>query len=128
MIEDILLTLRTTATILTLIAGLVISVKSIASVFSGLKYSEFDSVLAKFFIVLIYSQFVLELTNFFGSTHTYEESLQAIEHIALVTVATAAVQVGRMISIKSGDDLVKFRFRSIFYGMATFLLAYSYLL
>ena len=126
--EDLLLIGRTTVTILTLMGGFVISAISISSLFSGLKYSDFDSVLAKFFIVLIYIQFVLELFNFFGSTHTYEESFEAIEHIALVRVATAAVQVGRMISIKSDDDLVKFRFRSVFYGIATFLLAYNYFL
>ena len=126
--EDILLTARMSVTILTLMAGLVISSKSILSLFYGLKYSEFDSVLAKFFIILIYLQFVLELYYFFGSKHTYEESFEALEHIALVTVATVAVQIGRMISIKSEDDLVKFRFRSVFYGIATFLLAFSYLL
>lgn len=126
--EEILLAARTTITIFTLVAGFVISAKSILSFFSGLKYSDFDNVLAKFFIVTIYIQFVLEVADFFGSTHSYEESFEAIEHIALVTVATAAVQVGRMISIKSDDDLVKFRFRTIFYGIATFLLAYSYLL
>ncbi|MEP5610910.1 MAG: hypothetical protein ABJP45_01610 [Cyclobacteriaceae bacterium] len=126
--EDIFLTIRTTVTILTLAAGVVISIKSILGLFSGLKYTEFDSVLAKFFIVTIYIQCVLELVNFFTSTHTYEESFQAIEHIALVVVATVAVQVGRMISIKSDDDQVKFRFRTIFYGIATFLLLYSFLL
>ncbi|MEP1097008.1 MAG: hypothetical protein ABJG78_17955 [Cyclobacteriaceae bacterium] len=126
--EDIFLTVRTTITILALAAGVIISIKSILSLFSGLKYTEFDSVLAKFFIVTIYIQFGLELVNFFTSTHTYEESFQAIEHIALVVVATAAVQVGRMISIKSDDDLVKFRFRTIFYGIATFLLLYSFIL
>lgn len=126
--EDIILTISTTVTILTLIGGFIITLKSILSFFSGLKYTEFDNVLAKFFIVLIYLQFVLELFNFFGTTHSYEESFEAIEHIALVTVATIAVQVGRMVSIKSEDDQVKFRFRSVFYGIATFLLAYSYLL
>ncbi len=126
--EEIFLTARMTVTILTLAAGAILSLKSVLSFFSGLKYSEFDNVLAKFFIVAIYLQFGLELVNFFGSTHTYEESFEAIEHIALITVATAAAQVGRMISIKSGDDLVKFRFRTIFYGTATLLLLYSYVL
>ena len=126
--ENILLTALTTAIVLSLVSGLLISFKSLLSLFYGLKYSTFDTVLAKFFIILIYSQFALELIDFFGSSHTYEESLEAIEHIALVTVATALVQIGRMISIKSDDDLVKFRFRSFFYGMATILLAYSFLL
>ncbi|MEQ9403343.1 MAG: hypothetical protein RIM99_07160 [Cyclobacteriaceae bacterium] len=126
--EDILLVSRTTVTILTLFSGLIIVTKSVLSLFSGLKYTEFDSILGKFFIVLIYIQFVLEVINFFGSTHTYEESFKAIEHIALVTVATVATQIGRIISIRSDDDLVKFRFRSVYYGIATFLLAYSYLL
>ena len=126
--EDIFLTIRLTITILTLLSGIVISIKSVLSLFYGLKYTEFDNILAKFFIIFIYLQFILEVFYFFGSTHTYEESFEAIEHIALVTVATAAVQIGRMISIKSDDDLVKFRFRSIFYGIATFLLAFSYLL
>ncbi len=126
--EDIFLTASTTVTILTLAAGILLSLKSILSFFSGLKYSEFDNVLAQFFIVTIYVQFALELINFFGSTHTYEESFEAIEHIALITVATAAAQVGRMISLKSGDDVVKFRFRTIFYGISTLLLVYSYLL
>lgn len=126
--EEIFLTARMTVTILTLAAGAILSLKSILSFFSGLKYSEFDNVLAQFFIVAVYIQFALELINFFGSTHTYEESFEAIEHIALITVATACAQVGRMISIKSDDDLVKFRFRTIFYGTATLLLLYSYVL
>lgn len=126
--EHLVEVLRTSITLLTLMAGVVISVKSIMSLFSGLSYTQFDRILAQFFIVLIYIQFVLEVVLFFTSTHTYEESFEAIEHIALVTVATAAVQVGRMISIKTDDDLVKFRFRSIFYGIATFLLGYSYFL
>lgn len=126
--EDILLVARNSITVLTLLAGLVISTKSILSLFYGLKYTDFDNILARFFIILIYLQFLLEIYYFFGSTHTYEESFEALQHIALVTVATAFVQIGRMISIKSDDDLVKFRFRSVFYGIATFLLAFSYLL
>lgn len=126
--EDLVLIIRTTITILTLMAGFVISSKSALSFFSGLSYTPFDNILAKFFIILIYLQFAIEVVNFLSSSHTYEESFEAIEHIALVTVATISVQVGRMISIKSDDDLVKFRFRSVFYGIATFLLAYSYFL
>ena len=126
--EHLLDVLRTSITILTLMAGLVISIKSIMSLFSGLSYGPFDRILAQFFIVFIYIQFALEVILFFSSTHTYEESFEAIEHIALVTVATAAVQIGRMISTKTDDDLVKFRFRSIFYGIATFLLGYSFFL
>ena len=126
--EDLFLTARITISILTLAGGFFISIKSILSFLSGLKYSNFDNALAKFFILFIYAQFAVEVVNFFGSTHTYEESFAAMEHIALITVATAAVQVGRMISIKSDDDLVKFRFRSIFYGMATLLLTYNYFL
>ncbi|MEM9338040.1 MAG: hypothetical protein AAGA66_04880 [Bacteroidota bacterium] len=126
--ETILTVLRTSVTVLTLMAGLVISFKSIMSLFYGSKYTEFDRILGKFFIVLVYLQFVLEVFMFFSSTYNYEESLEALEHIALITVATVSVQIGRMITLKSEDDLVKFRFRSIFYGMATFLLGLSFLI
>ena len=52
----------------------------------------------------------------------------ALEHLSLVIVAVVFVQIGRLISIKSKDSIVKFRFRVIFYGLATALLIYSYFL
>lgn len=114
--------------ILTLLTGFVLSVKSIFSLFYSLRHTELDRIFANFFIILVYSQFLLEIVHTFGSAHSYEESFRIIEHVALITVATAFVQIGRMIIIKSNDNLVKFRFSTVFYGIATFLLTYSFLL
>lgn len=128
MIDHLFLTIRITVMILTLLTGFVLSVKSIFSLFYSLRHTELDRIFANFFIILVYSQFLLEIVHTFGSAHSYEESFRIIEHVALITVATAFVQIGRMIIIKSNDNLVKFRFSTVFYGIATFLLTYSFLL
>lgn len=124
--ENLLPVLHQTVIIVALLVAVIISVRSIYGLFSGVHYADYDRVLANFLIIFVYLQLVFELVYFFGSTHTYEESFEAIEHIVLIVVATAATQVGRLISVQSQDDAVKFRFRSVFYGIATGLLLVSY--
>ena len=118
--------IRDLAVISGIISGLVITVRSIYSFFGNKHYTELDRVLSNFFIVLVYLGLAIQLVIFFTSQYTYQESINAIEQIALAVVAVISAQIGRTISIKSGDDLVKFRFRSTFYGIATVLLIYAY--
>lgn len=108
-----------------LIVGFTISIRSIYGYFAGIKYLDFDRALALIFLVILYISLLLELVVFFTSTFTYEESFKAMEQLALFIVAVASAQTGRMISSKSGDDTVKFRFRSVFYSITTGLLIYS---
>lgn len=46
----------------------------------------------------------------------------SVEHIAMMILAVAAAQIGRSISKKASDDQVKFRFQTIFFGIALLLI------
>lgn len=124
--REIIEIIRDVVVISALITGLTITIKSIYSFIGNKHYKDMDRVLSNFFIVLVYASVALQLFLFFSASYSYEESIHAIEQIALVIVAVASSQIGRTISIKSNDDLVRFRFRSTFYGIATGLLMYAY--
>jgi hypothetical protein len=115
-----------TISLLSIILGVSNSIKSIWSFFAGIAYTLFDKNLAIIFIVVLYLRYALDLLVFLTTTYNYEESFRAIEHMALVTVAVAAATVGRFIARNSSDDSVKFRFRSVFYSIATGLLVYAF--
>jgi len=111
-----------------LFIGILVTLRSLIGYFAGGTYTPLDKALANAFIVFLYLQFIIELYTFLTASYRYEESLTAIEHIALTLFATLMTQGGRLITIKSSDNSVKFRFRSIYYGMATGLLIYAYIL
>ncbi|MEM9895808.1 MAG: hypothetical protein AAF789_05520 [Bacteroidota bacterium] len=125
---DILLLLQTSAVFGTLICGVIITIRSLYGYFADGRYTKMDSLFALLFIILLYTQFAAEIVIFFTSKFKYEEGLTAVEHILLTLVATLLATAGRFISKRSGDDAVKFRFRSLFYGMATCLLIYGFVL
>ena len=126
--DQILYNIHETLSLLTMLIGFSLTVRSLYSFFSDAHYNLLDKALAIFFIVFIYVQLALQLVIFSIKTYSYEESFAALEHLSLVIVAVVFVQIGRLISIKSKDSIVKFRFRVIFYGLATALLIYSYFL
>lgn len=126
--EELAKSIQTIATYASLILGILITLRSFIGFFMGGHYTNADKLFANVFIVTLYIQFFIELYFFLTSTLGYEDSLKATEHIALTLFATIMTQGGRIITLKSSDDSVKFRFRSIYYGLATGLLVYAYIL
>ena len=84
-----------------------------------------DKVFASTFMVSLYIQLLFIAYIFSTTSFKYEESIQVTENAALTLFATVLTQGGRLITLKASDNSVKFRFRSIFYGMATGLLIYA---
>lgn len=125
---EILTGLQEFAIYSSLILGVIITLRSLIGYFGGGSYTHVDKIFANVFIVTLYAQFVIELYFLLTTTYRYEESLTAIEHMALTLFATLMTQGGRLITLKSSDNSVKFRFRGIYYGIATGLLIYAYLL
>jgi len=125
---EILTGLQEFAIFSSLILGVVITLRSVVGYFGGGKYTYVDKIFANIFIIVLYAQFVIELYSLLTNTYRYEESLTAIEHIALTLFAVIMTQGGRLITLKSSDNSVKFRFRGIYYGIATGLLIYAYLI
>ena len=125
---EILISLQEFTVYSALILGVLITLRSVIGYFGGGSYSYLDKIFANVFIVLLYAQFLIELYFFLSTTYRYEESLRAIEHIALTLFATIMTQGGRLITLKSSDNSVKFRFRGIYYGIATGLLIYAYVI
>ncbi|MBC6399626.1 MAG: hypothetical protein GDA51_01000 [Ekhidna sp.] len=111
-----------------LILGVSITLRSVIGYFGEGNYNYIDKIFANIFIVMLYIQLAVEAYHLFTLSHGYEESLKAIEHIVLTLFATIMTQGGRLITLNSSDNSVKFRFRSIYYGIATGLLIYAYIL
>ena len=79
-------------------------------------------------MVSLYLQLLLIVYLFTTTSFKYEESISVTENAALTLFATILAQGGRLIILKASDNSVKFRFRSVFYGLATGLLIYAFLL
>ena len=115
--------------IIVLVIAVLVVVKSMISLFAGLHYSSFDRILAMIFVILVIVQSLAEIILFVNSGFGYrDEGFSAVERVLLTIVAAGAVILGRAISKKSGDNVVKFRFRTIFYGIASLLLFINFLL
>lgn len=112
----------------TLTLGIIVSLRSFYGFFSDGKYTLLDSVFASTFMVSLYMQLVLVGYIFTNASFNYEESIRATENAALTLFATILAQGGRLIALRANDNSVKFRFRSIFYGLAAGLLIYAYVL
>ncbi|MDE0472211.1 MAG: hypothetical protein OXH57_09745 [Ekhidna sp.] len=125
---DVLKGIQEFAVFTSLILGVGITLRSVIGYFGGGNDTSVDKIFANIFIVMLYIQSVVEAYLFFFTSFGYEESLRAIEHIALTLLANIMTQGGRLITLKSSDNTVKFRFRSIYYGIATALLIYAYVL
>ena len=113
---------------ITLTLGIIVSLRSFYGFFSEGKYALLDSAFASTFIISLYIQLILVAYIFSNASFNYEESLLATENAALTLFATILAQGGRLIALRANDNSVKFRFRSIFYGLATGLLIYAYIL
>lgn len=120
--------LQLTSSYITLLIGVVITLKSLYGLFSGSSFGLGDRLLSNFFLLFLYLQFLSELFIFVTTRFRYEDSIRASEHIALTLFAVIMTTGGRIITSRSNDSLVKFRFRSLYYGVATGLLIYAFIL
>ncbi|MEM6735772.1 MAG: hypothetical protein AAF620_06860 [Bacteroidota bacterium] len=120
--------IQTAVILISLSIGVLISLRSFYGFFSESTYKAFDRIVANVFIVSLYAQVIFIVYVFTNFSFNYEESLKAIEHAALIIFATILTQGGRLITIRSNDNSVKFKFRSIYYGLATGLLIYAYVI
>ncbi len=111
--------------------------KSLIGLFSGGTYQKLDNVLAASFVGTMHLQLLLGLILYFFVSPLVAEAramgygaamkepdlrFWAIEHLALMILAAVFAQAGRSISKKSSDDVVRFRFQSIFFGAAMLLI------
>lgn len=126
--EIIISKLLTVASNVSLTLGVALTIRSLFGYFSGAEYRIIDQSLGVSFLLALYILTFLVGWIFFTSTYRYEESLVAMAHLALIILATILTQAGRFISIKANDNSVKFRFRSIYYGIASGLLFYGYII
>ncbi len=113
---------------ITLTVGILVTLRSLVGFFSGGNYLLIDRAFSNVFIYSLYLQLGFIVYIFLNASFNYEASLKAIEHAALTLFATLLTIGGRVISSSSNDDSVKFRFRGIFYGLATGLLIYACIL
>lgn len=111
-----------------LLIGVFITFRSLYGLFASGTYGNKDRILSNFFIIFLGAQFLSELLLFLTTKYRYEESIRASEHITLTFFALVMTIGGRIIATKSSDHSVKFRFRSIYYGVATGLLLYAFVL
>ena len=125
---EIILKLQSTIIHVALSLGIVVTLRSFYGFVNGSNYVMMDRVLASTFMVSLYLQLILIAYIFSSTSFKYEESLKVTENAALTLFATILAQGGRLITLKALDSSVKFRFRSIFYGLATGLLIYAYIL
>ena len=117
---------------LVLLLAVAVVIKSLAGLFSNGKYGKLDNILSVSYVGLMHMQLLIGLVLYFflspyTSTFRFnmsdpESRFWSVEHIALMLFAIIAAQVGRSISKKSGDDIVKFRFQSIFFGISLVLM------
>lgn len=125
---EIALKIQATVIHITLTLGIMVSLRSFYGFFSGSTHKLADKVFAGTFMVSLYIQLIMIAYVFLSFSFNYEESIKVTENAALSLFAALLAQGGRLIVLKANDNSVKFRFRSIFYGLATGLLIYAYLL
>ncbi len=121
---------------LTLLLVIAVLIKSLIGLFSSGNYSKFDNILSVSFVGTMHLQLLIGLILYFwlspitdyafkdfgGAMKDSELRFWAVEHITVMILAIAAAQIGRTISKKSEDSVVKFRFQSIFYGVSLVLM------
>ncbi|MGB3468425.1 MAG: hypothetical protein WBA74_24280 [Cyclobacteriaceae bacterium] len=119
-----------------LIVSIVVILKSLVGLFGGGDYKKLDNILAASFVGTMHLQLLIGLILYIFlspvTTSAFENMGEAmgnasvrywaVEHITVMILAVVAAQVGRSISKKSGDSVVKFRFQAIFFGISLFLM------
>jgi len=119
-----------------LLSSIVVILKSLVGLFGSMEYKKLDNILAASFVGFMHLQLLIGLVLYVFlspiTTSAFQSMSEAmsnpdirywvVEHITVMILAVIAAQVGRSISKKSDDSVVKFRFQSIFFGIAFFLM------
>lgn len=117
---------------LVLAGVVVILLKSIVGLISNGSYGKFDKILGSATVGLMDMQLLLGLVLYFGySPYTKnltfnmgnaEERFWSVEHLLLMLLAIVAAHVGKVISKKSQDASVQFKYQTIFFGISLLLM------
>ena len=117
---------------LVLLAGVFIVVKSIIGLLSNANYSKLDKIGTIAYVMFLRVQFLVGIVLYFflspyTSRFTFNmsdpvERFWAVEHILLMIFSIGAAEMGNKISKNSDDDVVKFRFQSILFGISLILI------
>lgn len=124
---------------LILLLVIILILKSLVGLFNSGNYTKLDNILSASFVGLMHLQLLIGLVLYFflspmtdmafkdfGSAMKDSElRFWAVEHFIVMLFAVVAAQVGRSISKKANDHSVKFRFQSIFYGVALLLMLFG---
>ena len=119
-----------------LILVVVAIAKSIIGLTSGKDYQKSDNGIAAAFVGSMHLQLLVGLILYFWLSPITSNAFSgygspmkdpvlrywAVEHIVVMVIAVILAQVGRSISRKSEDALVKFRFQLIFFGISFLLM------
>ena len=121
---------------LILLLALITIIKSAAGLFGNGEYKKLDNILSASFVGLMHLQFVLGLVLYFFLSPWTTQAFQdfgaamkdanlrfwAVEHLLLMILAVASVQIGRSKSKKSAAAKKKFKFQLIFFTIGLVLL------
>jgi len=110
---------------ISLFTGVLVTLRSFVGFFGNSSYLIIDRAFSGVFVYSLYIQIGFIIYIFLNASFNYEASLKAVEYAALTLFATILTTGGQIIASSTNDDSVKFRFRGIFYGLATGLLIYA---
>ncbi len=133
---DFLLVVHSWLRWIILLLAVVLVVKSVIGLFSGAEYKKSDNGMAAGFVGTMHLQFLLGLILYIFLSPITQSAFQdfgaamkdaavrywAVEHITVMILAVAAAQIGRSISKKATDAVVKYRYQAIFFGISLFLM------
>lgn len=121
---------------LVLLLAIVLIVKSLIGLFGSGNYQKLDNILSASFVGTMHLQLVIGLVLYVflspittGAFDSFGEAMKnagvrywAVEHITVMILAIAAAQIGRTLSKKANEDVVKFRRQAIFYTLSLLLM------
>ncbi|MFT6866538.1 MAG: hypothetical protein ACJA08_001369 [Cyclobacteriaceae bacterium] len=121
---------------LVLLVLAIVLIKSLIGLFGGGEYSRFDKIMATSFVGFMDLQLLIGLILYFISPIVKEARsvgmgnmmadstlrFWGMEHLLIMILAVAAAHIGSVITKKAEDNIVKFRFQSIFFGVALLLM------
>lgn len=108
--------------------GILVTIRSFYGLLFSAEFTKFDKIIGMIFPGLLLIEIMLTIYILTTSSFNYEESLRAVEFAALIIFSSLLTVGGRFITSQSSDHVVRFRFRSIYFGLATGLLIYAFII
>lgn len=125
---------------LVILLAAVVVFKSLAGMFSQLRYSKLDNILAASYVGTIHLQVLIGLILYFflspvttsaifpdfgGAMKNPELRFWAVEHLSMMILAAVAAQTGRSKAKKAVRDVVKYRIQVVAFGIAILLILFA---